>query len=63
MNVMKRKQLRIWHAKRWTESGLPRDPNEWTEQDWRDLNEAMETVKTKVKARHDHERRQNIRDA
>ncbi len=32
--------------------GLPIDAKEWTEADWRDLHEAMETVKRKVKARH-----------
>lgn len=34
------------------ENGLPRDPRDWTEDDWRDLHAAMETVKRLVGGRH-----------
>jgi hypothetical protein len=37
---------------RFTEDGLPKDGREWTVDDWRDLHEAMETVKRKVSERH-----------
>jgi hypothetical protein len=37
---------------RYTEDGLPKDGREWTGDDWRDLHEAMETVKRKVGERH-----------
>lgn len=39
--------------------GLPIDAKEWTEADWRDLHEAMETVKRKVKARHGKDEDEN----
>ncbi len=52
MNGMKAKKLRIAHDKRFTQDGLPRDKNDWTEDDWRDLHEALESVKRKVKERH-----------
>ena len=32
--------------------GMPIDAKLWTEQDWRDLHEAIEAVKRKVAARH-----------
>lgn len=49
---MQAKKLKRDRARRFTESGLPRDPNEWTEDDWRDLNRAIEEIKAKVAARH-----------
>ena len=49
---MKAKKLRRQHAVRFDENGLPRDANEWTEQDWRDLHEAMQRVIEKVGGRH-----------
>ncbi len=46
---MSNKQLR---RSRFNEDGLPKDARDWTEEDWRDLHEAMESVKRKVKVRH-----------
>lgn len=37
---------------KYDENGLPRDPRDWTEDDWRDLWEAMKTVTEKVSERH-----------
>lgn len=34
------------------EHGLPRDPNEWAVDDWRDLHAALETVRRLVGDRH-----------
>lgn len=53
VNGMKRKAQRRERAKRFTEDGLPRDANDWTEDDWRALHKAMEQVKEKVRANHD----------
>lgn len=39
-------------ARKVSDDGLPVDGREWTEADWRDLHEAMESVKRKFKARH-----------
>lgn len=39
--------------RRLSPDGLPVDAREWTEDDWRDLHEAMETVKRKVAKRHE----------
>ena len=53
MNGMKRKAERKAHERKYTRDGLPRDATEWTEADWRDLHEAVESVKAKVAARHE----------
>ena len=53
---MKDKARRRALAKKYTEDGLPRDSNEWTEEDWRDLHNALETIKKKVGQRHDRRR-------
>lgn len=50
---MRDKARRRAHAKRFTEDGLPRDANEWTEEDWRTLYEALETVTRKVRDNHE----------
>lgn len=36
MNGMKAKAKRKRHAEQLTEDGLPRDPNAWTADDWRE---------------------------
>ena len=51
-NGMKAKAERRKKAKRLTPDGLPRDANDWTEDDWRDLHVALERVKASVAARH-----------
>jgi hypothetical protein len=33
-------------------NGVPVDRNQWTEQDWQDLNEAVEATRRKIAARH-----------
>ena len=38
--------------RRLSEDGLPKDTKEWTEDDWRDLHEAMEEAKRKIADRH-----------
>lgn len=58
MNGMKSKSARLRHDNRWTGCGLPRDAKEWTEADWRDLHEAIETIKQQVAKRHTKERNQ-----
>lgn len=52
MNGMKRKADRKRHAARYTSEGLPRDPNEWTVQDWASLWRAMKRVVRTVAKRH-----------
>ena len=32
--------------------GAPLDPSLWTEEDWRELDEAMAAVRAKIAARH-----------
>lgn len=56
MSGMQRKKQRRDHEKRLTEHGLPRDANDWTADDWRDLYLATEWVKRRVAARHKQER-------
>lgn len=51
MNGMTRKKLRIANAKRYTSEGVPRDPNEWTVNDWRELWRAMKRVVKTVGSR------------
>lgn len=38
--------------KRLNRDGLPIDGKDWTEDDWRDLHNAIETIKRKVAKRH-----------
>lgn len=38
--------------RRLSDDGLPIDAKAWTEADWRDLHEAIETMKRKVSERH-----------
>lgn len=38
-----------------TWEGIPIDPKAWTEQDWRELHEAMKAVMEKIAARHRRE--------
>ena len=52
MNGTHAKKLRRQHAARYTEDGLPRDAKEWTEEDWKSLNAAMERVKREIAERH-----------
>lgn len=52
MNGMRRNKLRREQAKRFTPDGLPRDPNAWTVEDFRDLYHAIEAAKAKIAARH-----------
>jgi len=52
VNGMKAKAERRREEKRLNEYGLPRDARDWTEEDWRDLHEALETVYRKIAARH-----------
>ena len=56
MNGMQAKKLRRDRAKRSTEDGLPRDGNDWREEDWSDLYMAMEWVRRRVRERHQRER-------
>lgn len=49
---MKAKAARRRYAARYDENGVPRDVNDWTIQDWKDLHEAMQTVIRKVGERH-----------
>jgi hypothetical protein len=58
MNGMKAKKLRKQHAIRFDENGLPRDANEWTYEDWRDLHNALETIKANVSKRHEAKRKE-----
>lgn len=37
---------------RMTEDGLLRDAREWSEEDWRDLHEAIDRAKRRIAARH-----------
>ena len=53
MNGMKKKAERLKQERMLSADGLPRDARDCTEADWRDLHEAMEAVKRKVKARHE----------
>ncbi len=57
MNGMQRKKLKREHSKRFDADGLPRDQNDWLEEDWKDLHDAMEWVKKRVAERHKHERK------
>lgn len=41
--------------RRLSDDGLPIDAKAWTEADWRDLHEAIETMKRKVSERHARE--------
>lgn len=50
---MKAKAARTAHGKRFTEDGLPRDANEWTEADWKALHDAIEGCKEKVSKNHE----------
>ncbi len=52
MNGMAAKKLRRDHAAQWTDDGVPRDAKDWTKEDWKDLHEAIESVKEKVAKRH-----------
>ncbi len=52
MNGMTRKKQRRDHAARYTEDGIPRDANEWIEEDWAILHAAMEEVRRKIGGRH-----------
>lgn len=52
---MHEKRLRREYAKMFTEDGLPRDAKDWLPADWQDLYEALETIKRKVKQRHEYE--------
>lgn len=52
MNGMKGKKERREQAKRFTEDGLPRNPNDWTEDDWRALHVAMEAAKREIRGSH-----------
>lgn len=47
MNQREKRLLR-----QFTKEGLPIDAKAWTEQDWRDLHEAMQEVIRKVSERH-----------
>lgn len=51
-NGMKLKAARRKLAKHRTEDGLPRDPNAWVKDDWRDLHNAMEAAKRAIAKRH-----------
>jgi hypothetical protein len=55
---MRAKAARTRDRKRYTEDGLPRDAKDYTEADWRDIHEAIESVKAKIAARHRKEREQ-----
>jgi hypothetical protein len=57
MNGMKEKAARRENQKRMTVEGLPRDANDWTEEDWADLHHAIEHIKEKVAARHRNNKR------
>jgi hypothetical protein len=52
MNGMKAKAERRRHANQFTEDGIPRDANDWTEDDWRDLFMAMKWVQKRIRRRH-----------
>ena len=44
--------MRKSERRRYSDSGLPVDPKDWTRQDWQDLHEAMQTVIKRVSERH-----------
>lgn len=52
MNGMKAKQQRRQQAANFTQDGLPRNTADWTEDDWRDLHNAIEFAKFKISNRH-----------
>lgn len=55
MNGMKAKKQRRDHDRLFDAAGLPRDPNEWTVEDWMDLHAALEWVRRRVAERHRQE--------
>ncbi len=60
MNGMKAKAARLKERQRFTDEGLPRNPNDWLEEDWRDLHEAIEEIKAKIKRRHEAKAAQEL---
>jgi len=51
MNGMARKKARKAHEAKYSD-GVPRDPRDWTVEDWNDLYKAMEWLKRRVAKRH-----------
>lgn len=52
MNGMTRKKLLRARKKMLTDDGLPRDPKDWTEADWRTLHTHLEAIKREIAERH-----------
>lgn len=52
MNGMKKKSQRRKRSARFTEDGIPRDPNEWSAEDWASLHRAVEQAKKEISERH-----------
>lgn len=52
MNGMAAKKQRRDKAKRFTDDGVPRDPCEWTYEDWNDLFFAVAAAVKKIHKRH-----------
>lgn len=52
MNGMKAKAEAKKLREQFTEDGLPKNANDWLEEDWADLHRAIEEIKDRVAARH-----------
>lgn len=52
MNGMKAKAARKRLAAKFDRDGVPKDVNDWTEDDWRDLYFAITEAKAKIATRH-----------